>query len=39
MSQIRVYCSLVDEDFSPHDDRNSHLPSIFITRPFDRAFP
>ena len=39
MSQIRVYFSLLDEDFSPHYDRNSQLPSIFITRPCDQAFP
>jgi len=39
MSQIRVYFSLLDQGFSPDYDRNSQLPSIFITRPCDRAFP
>jgi hypothetical protein len=39
MGQIRVDFSLLDEDFSPDYDRNSQLPSIFITRPCDRAFP
>ena len=39
MSKIRVYFSLFNENFSPHYERNSQLPSIFIARPFDRAFP